>query len=179
MASHRPVNPVSRATDAAGTLSGSPQQEVATTVKKLLSHAAGAVLEGALVAILITGLLVGTAFAAKSHTSGGSTSATLAGPVMVSDANGDNHPNVGDSITFNVSTSAAKPEVGVRCWQGTDFVEDAYIAFFDTWLGSKYVTLGSSYWNASLTATCTARLFYYDSRAREHVLATMSFGVAT
>ena len=40
-------------------------------MKKFLSHAAGAVLEGALVAILITGLVVGTTFAAKGGGGGG------------------------------------------------------------------------------------------------------------
>jgi hypothetical protein len=54
-------------------------------VKKLLGHAAGAILEGALVALLITGLLVGSAFAKGGgstptrggHHGGGSMTATV------------------------------------------------------------------------------------------------------
>ena len=68
--------------------------------------------------------------------------------------------------------------VGLRCWQGTAFVHDGYIALYDaSWL-AKHFTLGSSYWNPASDATCTARLFYYDNRGRERLLATSDFGVA-
>jgi hypothetical protein len=43
---------------------------------------------------------------------------------------------------------------------------------FDPWF-----TLGSDYWDPAVAASCTARLFYYDSRGREHDLATLDFGV--
>ena len=34
-------------------------------------------------------------------------------------------------ITFNVSTTATdRPFVGLRCWQGTNFVYDGYVGYF-------------------------------------------------
>jgi len=150
-------------------------------IRSVLSHSAQAIAEGALIALLVVGLMAGSAFAAKSgggKPAGGSTS-TFTGPVMVKDQNGNGSPNYMDEITFNVSTTAStRPEVGLRCYQGTAFVEDAYVSYFDSWLSPTYFQLGSSYWDPTLDASCTARLFYYDSRAREHVLATITFAVA-
>ncbi len=62
--------------------------------------------------------------------------------------------------------------------QGSNFVHDGYIALYDaSWL-QKIFTLGSSYWDPALDATCTARLFYYDRRGNEKILASTDFGVA-
>jgi hypothetical protein len=126
--------------------------------------------------------VAGTAFAAKggnAGTKGGaSNGASLSGPVMVYDANGNGLPNYMDNITFTVSTTASQPQVGLRCYQGTTFVEDAYVAYFDSWLSPKYFQLGSSYWDPALAASCTARLFYYNKRGVEQVQATLTFDVA-
>ena len=82
-------------------------------------------------------------------------------------------------ITFNVSTSAtATPSVGLRCYQGTDWVYDSYVGYFPGYMFDKWFTLQSNYWADGVPATCYARLFYDDSRGREVVLATMSFAVA-
>ena len=138
----------------------------------------GATAEAGLITALIFGLIAGSAFAAKGGNAGTSTT-SFSGPVMVVDANANGAPNYMDEITFNVSTTAtSQPEVGLRCYQGSNFVEDAYVSYFDSWLSPTYFQLGSSYWNPALDASCTARLFYYDKRAREHVLATMTFPVA-
>ena|SRR5438067_6140012 len=142
----------------------------------------GATAEAGLITTLIFGLIAGSAFAAKggnAKPSGGSSTTTFTGPVMVTDQNGDGSPNYMDDITFNVSTTATtRPQVGLRCYQGTNFVEDAYVSYFDSWLSPTYFTLGSSYWDPALDASCTARLFYYDNRARERVLSTLTFAVA-
>jgi len=143
----------------------------------------GATAEAGLITVLIFGLIAGSAFAAKGGNAakpgGGSGTTTFNGPVMVLDTNGDGAPNYMEEITFNVSTTATtRPQVGLRCYQGSNFVEDAYVSYFDSWLSATYFQLGSSYWNPAVDASCTARLFYYDSRAREHVLSTMTFPVA-
>jgi hypothetical protein len=157
-------------------------------MRSVLTHSAQAVAEGALIALLVVGLAAGTTFAAKGGGAagggkpggGGSTSGgTLTGPAMVHDYDGNGASSYGDDITFNVSTSASKPQVGLRCYQGANFVYDGYVAFFDSWLSAPYFTLSSSYWNSTLDASCTARLFTYDSRYREQLLATpLTFSVA-
>jgi len=112
----------------------------------------------------------------RGHNYSGGGSLSL---VMVNDANGNGLPNYGDSVTFNVSTTATNvPFVGLRCWQGTNWVYDAYVGYFPSYLGDPWFALVSNYWDPGLAATCTARLFYNDSRGREHVLATVDFGVA-
>jgi hypothetical protein len=156
-------------------LSGSPQQEVATTVKKLLSHAAGAILEGGLVALLVTGLLVGTAFAAKGGAgspTGGTTGGGTLALRMVIDNNGDGLPNWNDWITFDVSTTATdKPWVRVTC--------DGYVSsagFFSSYAWNPYFDLASTAW-AGGPNTCTATLFMYGSHGKVINLKSMTFGV--
>jgi hypothetical protein len=137
------------------------------------------VVQATLIASLAVGLAAGSVFAAKGGGGKPTGGGTISSPVLVNDANGNSLPNYMDSITFTVSTTATDmPMVGLRCWQGTLFVFDGYIALYDaSWL-AKYFTLGSSYWDPALDANCTARLFYYDNRGRERLLATTSFGVA-
>jgi hypothetical protein len=126
--------------------------------------------------------LVPAALAGKGKPGGGGTTGgagTFSGPVMVADNNGDGHPNRLDSITFNVSTTATtKPQVGLRCYQGSNWIYDGYVGYFPGYMFSPWFTLDSGYWEAGVSATCNARLFYNDQRGRQIVLATMSFGVA-
>jgi len=103
----------------------------------------------------------------------------LAGPVLIHDNDGSQSASYADDISFNVSTSASKPQVGLRCWQGSSFVYDGYVAFFDSWLSAPYFTLSSNAWAANTDASCTARLFVYDRRGNEQLLADpLSFSVA-
>jgi len=82
-------------------------------------------------------------------------------------------------ITFDVSTTATDvPEVGLRCYQGSEWVFDAYVGYFPSYLFDQWFTLDSNYWVDGVAATCHARLFYFDRRGREVVLQTMSFPVA-
>ena len=153
-------------------------------IRSVLKHSAQALAEGSLIALLVVGLMAGSVFAAKGGQGkpggGGSTSGgTLTGPVMVLDADADGVVSYLDDITFNVSTSAtAYPQVGVRCYQGTAWVYDAYVGYWSTYQFDRFFRLQSGYWDPNLAATCTARLFYNDSRGRQQVLATLDFGVA-
>lgn len=145
-------------------------------MRPIVSHTTQAVIEAALISLLILGLIAAPAFAARG---GGKPAGGTLDLVMVKDANGNGSPNSMDDITFSVTTTATdKPMVGLRCWQGANFVHDGYIALYDgSWL-AKHFTLGSSKWDPALDATCTARLFYYDNRSREKLLAALDFGVA-
>ena len=130
-------------------------------------------------AVLVTGAPGGStdALAAKGGNRAPSDGGTM-NLVLVSDPDGNGTTDHGDVITFTGSTTATnKPMVGVRCWQGATMVLDGYVALFDTWL-SKEITLNSSSWNSTADAACFARMFYYDNRSRERVLATMNFTVA-
>jgi len=91
---------------------------------------------------------------------------------------GATQPAHGGRVTFTVSTSASTPEVGLRCYQGPNFVYDNYVGYFPAYMFDQWFTLDSGYWEAGVPATCNARLFTRDRRGRENVLATMSFDVA-
>ena len=149
-------------------------------VRSTVRHLAQTVAQSSVIALLIVGMMAGSVFAGKGGGGGKpSGGGTVSGPVMVSDADGDGIVSSGDDITFNVSTSAtAYPQVGLRCWQGTTWVYDAYVGYWATYQWDRFFRLESNYWNGELAATCTARLFYNDSRGRQVVLATLNFGVA-
>jgi hypothetical protein len=144
-------------------------------MNRRIAHAAPI---GALVLALI---LVPAALAAKGSgggggkPSGGGSSSTMS-LVLMDGATQAAHYG---RITFNVSTTAtATPQVGLRCYQGGNWVYDAYVGYFPGYMFDKWFTLQSNYWVDGVPATCDARLFYNDSRGRQHVLATMSFPVA-
>ncbi len=82
-------------------------------------------------------------------------------------------------VTFNVSTTATdRPFVGLRCWQGTNFVYDGYVGYFPGAMFDPWFTLDSPYWADGVQTSCTARLFYYDRRGNQNVLLEQSFPVA-
>ncbi len=133
-----------------------------------MSHVGLALLEGALISALVVGLIAGTAFAARG---GGSLAL-----VMVADANANGVPNYTESVTFDVSSTADKPYVNVRCYQGTAFVYDAWAGFYaGAWFGQTF-TLSSTYWTGG-AADCVARLVTWSKNGRERTLATMGFAV--
>jgi len=129
---------------------------------------------------LLALVLVPATFAAKggnagaSGKPGGGDSVTLR---MVTDQNGNTAPNWGDEITFDVSTTADKPYVNVRCYQGTAFVYDAWVGYYaGAWFGQTF-TLSSSYWLGG-AADCTARLVTWSKNGREQTLNTLTVPVA-
>ena len=107
---------------------------------------------------------------------GGSTSTGSSLSLVLMD--GATEARWGGRVTFNVSSTATKPQVGLRCFQNGNFVYDGYVGYWDGYMFDPWFTLKSNYWVAGVPATCHARLFYNDSRGRQVVLATMSFPVA-
>lgn len=138
----------------------------------------GAATEAGLITLLMFGLIAGTALGApggggKGPSKGGGTIA-----LVVLDG-ADAVANHTERVAFEVATTATdRPFVGVRCWQGTSFVLDAYTGYFATYMFEPWVTLDSGYWVAGTAADCTARLFYYDRRGNQKVLASVAFSAA-
>jgi len=164
------------------TPSGRPQQEVESTVHKLVSHAFGAVLEGALIAILVTGLIVGTAFAARGGgkpAGGGSTGGgtiQVASPIVV-DKNGNGALNWGDVVAFDISTTAtATPYVDLKCYQGGRLVSEGWRGYFDGSLDSRNFGLYSGSWGSG-AADCTAWLDKPGRKGAMQQLASTTFHV--
>src|SRR3954447_4687749 len=133
----------------------------------------GVVLAGVVLALSL--VLVPAALAGKGNTSSGGTGNSLT-PVMVTDNNGDGLPNWGDTLTFNVSTSAAYPMVELDCWQGSTQVDSQKVGFYAGWPWSKDFPLSHWYYWPSGGADCTATL-YYQARKGNVTLATRTFHV--
>src|SRR5262245_22904400 len=94
--------------------------------RSVLNHAGQAVLEGALIAIVVVGLIAGTAFAARGggKPSGGGGSG---GTISVSYMDGATQAYYGARVTFKVSTGAtAYPYVHLKCSKGGAVVLDGY-----------------------------------------------------
>ncbi|HET9522345.1 MAG TPA: hypothetical protein VFO73_14950 [Candidatus Limnocylindrales bacterium] len=142
-------------------------------IRSVFNHSFQAVLEGALIAMIVVGLIAGTAFAAKG---GGKVGAggTLA-LVMVTDANGNGLPNWGDQVTFNVSTTATdRPTVRLHCYQNDNLVYTFSAGFFAGYPWTTVYGLSSQSWTGG-AADCTASLIYSRSGGRIVTLATLNF----
>jgi hypothetical protein len=157
----------------------------------IMRHSIGALGEAMLVAAIIAALafalapvyapadfLAGTGEAAAGK-GGGKPSGGGGTLSLVMLDGGDNSANHGERASFNVSTTATdRPFVGVRCYQGANFVLDGYTGYFPTYMFDPWVTLDSLYWADGVDANCTARLFHYDKRGNQKVLATLDFTAA-
>lgn len=131
-----------------------------------------ALIIGAMVVLLAAPTAV---FAGKGQGGGGTTSTASLNLVVIDGPEATNH---GDRVTFSSNqTVTDRPFVGVRCYQGAAWVLDGYVGVFDDYMFDPWVTLSSEYWAAGVDATCTARLFYFDRRGREKIMATITFAV--
>jgi hypothetical protein len=131
---------------------------------------------------LVAGLAAATCLAlapAVSAAKGGgppNTSASSLALVMIKDKNGNGLPNWGDTVTFDVSTTAFKPSVLLECSQNGYEVSRQQAGFFPGYMFSKEYALRSSYWTGG-AADCTATLFEAARNGRQTTLATLSFHV--
>lgn len=98
-------------------------------------------------------------------------------PIMVSDANGDNAPNFGDGITFNVTSNATYYSVELDCSQNGAVVFRQVVGFGLGWTWSQTYTLRSTMWTGG-AANCTAVLYASnaDGSNRQN-LASLTFAV--
>lgn len=156
-----------------------PKPKQRSVARRALTHSTQVMLEASLVALLVVGLVAGTAFAAKGGKGGGGktgTSGTLA-VVMVADQNGDGAPNWNDQVTFDVYTTATeKPWVKLNCYQSGTWVYTATHGFFEAYPWAPNFTLASGAWTSG-AGDCTATLYMVTSNGRSKTLATLSFHV--
>jgi hypothetical protein len=134
--------------------------------------------------LLTVGVAGAPAYAAKNGGgkptggSGGTGSSLSLSTPLVYDANGDGKPNWGDTVTFDVSTSATQaPYVDLTCVQGGTQVYSATGGWSPNypWPWSKNMNLTSDLWTSG-AASCHARL-YMITRKGTSTLATLDFAV--
>ena len=97
--------------------------------------------------------------------------------VMVVDNNGNGAPNHGDTVTFDVTTTADRPFVSVNCYQGGELVMGASAGFYEGYPWSTNFGLGTTTWTSG-GADCTAQLFTTKDGSRVTTLATLAFQTA-
>jgi len=124
--------------------------------------------------------LVPMALAGKGKPGGGGGGSTSGGGslslVMVSDQNGNGLPNWGDSVTFNISTTAtSQPNVSLTCTQNGVVVYGAVSGFYAgyPWPWTQVMSLSSQNWTGG-AASCVAKLYYF-SGSKTVTLASLSF----
>ena len=150
---------------------------------RIIKHAAQALLEAALIALLVVGLIAGTAFAAKGGGSGGAAGGSGSGGttlalVLVDDANGNGAANWADTVTFDVASDAtSSPQVKLTCSQGGTVVYNANAAWYagNPFAYMQMMKLQSGAWTGG-AADCTAKE-YYSSGKRTITLKTLTFHV--
>jgi hypothetical protein len=147
-------------------------------IRRITSHTLQAVAEGSLIALLVVGLMAGTAFAGKGKPPSGG-AGTGASVTMVLVDQSDGVANWGDEITYAVSTSAAYPYVSTTCTQGGVLVLSTSAGYFDSyaWPSARVVPLTTDRWTGG-AADCTARL-YTSGRHGTSTLATKTFHVSS
>jgi len=137
---------------------------------------AGAVLAGVIVVLSLA--LIPAAFAAKGRPGGGGGGGSSISLKLSTDVNGNGVANWGDTITYNVSTSATSaPQVSTQCYQNNVLVLHASASFYpdNPFAYMEYVSLQSGMWTSG-AADCTATMSY-SSHKGSVTLATLNFHV--
>jgi hypothetical protein len=135
--------------------------------------------QGSIVAVL---LLVTASVALAAAGGGKSSSSSISLQLMAAPTtSGSLDPSFGQSVTFNVSTSAtSQPFVHVKCSQSGSLVYEAWQAWFYGRNGTQSFTLsGTPAWQGG-AADCTAYLENWDSYSKNGkitVLASTTFHV--
>ena len=130
---------------------------------KHLKHAAGAVLEGSLVAALGVGLIAGSALAGRPVVGGTTTSFRV-----------DNGSFATTTVAHRGSSGATW--VHAKCYQGGTMVFEQWRSYLAD--GTTTLSLGPTpMWSAG-AASCTAEEGYYARMTRWRPLGTATFEVA-
>jgi hypothetical protein len=129
----------------------------------------------ALAFVLVPVALAGKGGPGKGGSGGGTTSggtSSITGPVMVVDLSGNGLPNWGDTVTFNISTTATvQPYVNLVC-AGYNSWKGVFAGSLDT---NWNFVLSSGGWTSGAN-DCTATLGMYTKRGFQK-LASTSFHV--
>jgi hypothetical protein len=149
-------------------------------MRSVFTQSVQALAQGSLVALLIVGLLAGTAFAAKGggqgKPGGGGT-----GTISLALMDGATEAHYAARVTFTISTAATtSPFVHLKCYQAGSLVLEGWQGFFPTALGNEWFNLGPTPSWSGGAASCTATLEKFSSKGGGSwsVLASTSFAVA-
>ncbi|HET7703652.1 MAG TPA: hypothetical protein VFK35_09640 [Candidatus Limnocylindrales bacterium] len=132
-------------------------------ISSVLKHSGQAVLEGALVSLLVVGLMAGTAFAGRP---GGSNATS---PFSVADG------SFGQTTTAQRGSSTAT-WVRARCYQGGNLVYEQYVSYGGG--QSVTLTLGPTPMWSSGAATCTGEEGWWRNGSRWRVVGSDDFTVS-
>ena len=153
-------------------------------IRRITTHSLAAIAEGALIALLVVGLMSGTALAGRGGKGGGGggkpsgTSYTGSFSLVLVDS-ADNVPNYGETITFNASSNAPYYFVELDCSQNGTVVFRQSNGFYPAWPWSKDYVLQSSNWTGG-AADCVAELYSSMSDgSNRKTLATMQIHVSS
>ena len=125
----------------------------------------GASAEALIIVILVFGLLAVPVLGAKGGNGGGGgkpggggSGGTISLAPLVWDANGNGAPNHGDTVTFDISTTASAPYVLLECYQGGALVLSGRKGYFEGSLDTnRNFGLASGVWQVG-AAECTASI---------------------
>jgi hypothetical protein len=154
-------------------------------LKRFTTHTLMALAEASLIALLVVGLIAGTAFAGKGGGKGGGGKPTGGGAYsgsvwlapLVADNDGDGVPSRGDVVTFGISTNDPAPFVQLDCYQGGALVVFGRKGYFDASIdGNRDFGLASGAWTSG-SVDCTGSLVYYTGRGWAKYASTPSFHV--
>ena len=149
-------------------------------IRSVFTHASQAVLEGALIAALIVGLMAGTALAGKPAGGGKPSGGSVGGgTIKLALMDGATDAHFGGRATFAVSTTATPyPYVHLMCRQDGGLVAEGRTGFFPSALGNEWFYLGPTpNWQGG-AADCTANLEKYSNKGAWSVLASTTFHVS-
>jgi hypothetical protein len=145
-------------------------------IRSVLKHSTMAVLEGALVATLVVGLMAGTAFAARGghggSTGGGSSSVTVSpgGPYVIGQ-------EIYVTTNAPVYPNNTGPWIDLSCTQsGVKVYDTTHSGFDGGWYYNWSFTLGPTYMWTGGAADCTVWV-YHQSNNRLVTDATTTFHV--
>jgi len=124
---------------------------------------------GILMALVIAVIAAPVADAARAMRPHGNSTDSISLRVT-NDINGDTLPGWGDTITFDMSTTASHPIIEVLCSQNGVMVYSAYMDMVMVTM-PKAVSLGSTMWQSG-AADCTA---YLKDLGGKFVLAVTNF----
>jgi hypothetical protein len=139
-------------------------------IRSVFSHSLQALLEGALIAMLVVGLIAGTAFAAKGSHTGSSVS-------LVALESTDGAAHQGQDVTFKFTTSNAYPVISLSCSKNGNVVYGSSGPMYwpNMWDFDGVFTLASQAWTEG-AADCRADL-KGTQRGKIVLLASTSFHV--
>lgn len=146
-------------------------------LRSVLTNSATVLAQGALVALLVVGLMASTVFAGRGGNGGGGKPSSGGGSIALVVMDADGVANHGDNVTFNVTTSATRPFVALNCYQGGVWVYSNSVGYFADYPWDQWFTLASMTWTGG-SADCTAKLYTTKDGTRTTILATLAFTAA-